>query len=1264
MNWWQGRLLSLLNIQADEARLVGLMLAYAILLYAANVLAQTAAYALFLTQFNATMLPYAYVGMSLAMLLVTAVYPRLTQRYPLNKVLLVVPGFLLIILMAYRLGMTAAWLLVTLPIYAAVHNRLAAATVGSLGERAFNLQQSQWLWGLLRSGEQVAAIVAGFLTLLLVDWLGTANLLAAAGGLLVVVMVLARQIAGQQMAAVAEDVVAETADPHPPPSPAPSPLTSPYLRLIISLVVPFIIGIYVVDNIFYSQVERQYPQVEALAGFLGLFWGVTGVLRLCLQAVGTGRLLKRVGVRAMILATPIGLLLLLGLFAWLGEGGAGTAVLFILITLAHLYRHTLEGVNGATVSVLYQPLPAAQRRQVQTTVSGFVYPLALGAAGVILLFTHWLDFTPLGLASVSLVVVAVWLALGLRVGRVYPQQVQQALAERLFQGEAQLSWDEATLAIVRQSLSSPHVGVALYALETLAHNHPQAMAAVLPDLLAHPVAEVRQEVLHQIEGMRLTGALTAVRHHITHEKVPSVQAAALRALASLDETRVMAEIEPYLAHHEAQIQQGALVGLLRNGQTAVRHEAQLRLIQLAHSPQVMDRALAAQTICEVGGPDLQATLEPLLSDGNLQVRRSALTAAAHYADLWPELVAALAVLETRTVAAAGLIAAGATAVPLLQRAFTTEQNGEVLWQLARILGRVGTPSAIAFLSQHPHHPAHHVRRQILAALVQAGFVASGEEATAVDQQIHAEAEQAAITMRTIMDLQKDERQDEVLLLLRALLLQLRYHQENIVALLSFMYDAAMIWRVWAILQPTATAVAEQRAYALATLEHEVAAVHLALLLPFVQGQDMPEQLALLSHVFPQNSQLRVQRLQDFMNGSHRWLQLCALFGVGRLGLYHEAVVQAVAAAALAHGDGTVVWETAVWTLAQLRESVVDKIMAEVEGTAVVPLMHQINLRRSGQMRGLPLMGRVDILQRTSLFGEARAETLLDVAGRLTEVFYAPEEMVFAKGAPGDSMYMIVSGKVRVHDGAHTHNFLGGADVFGEMALLDPEPRTAAVTAVEPTHLLRLDQEPFWELLVNQPSLSRGIIQVLSRHLRARVRDLAELRRTVLAGPVVLPPEAGEVEVTAVAAPLMPIERLILLKRVEMFCNLPNNILTELALLLREDQLAPQEAVFAKGDPGDALYIIAEGRVRVHDGEHTLNFLQEGDVFGEMALLDPEPRLAAVTAVATTRLLRLDQTPFYQLLEEHAEIATPIIHILSTHLRNRMQDLAELKASLS
>jgi CRP-like cAMP-binding protein len=98
-----------------------------------------------------------------------------------------------------------------------------------------------------------------------------------------------------------------------------------------------------------------------------------------------------------------------------------------------------------------------------------------------------------------------------------------------------------------------------------------------------------------------------------------------------------------------------------------------------------------------------------------------------------------------------------------------------------------------------------------------------------------------------------------------------------------------------------------------------------------------------------------------------------------------------------------------------------------------------------------------------------------------------------------------------------------------------------------------------------------------------------------------------------------------------------------------------QPIFVKGDPGDSLYIIAEGQVRVHDGDLLFNVLNRGDVFGEMSVLDSEPRSASVTAVTPARLYRLDQANLYRLMHEHIDIAFGVIHVLCSYLRARMVD---------
>lgn len=141
------------------------------------------------------------------------------------------------------------------------------------------------------------------------------------------------------------------------------------------------------------------------------------------------------------------------------------------------------------------------------------------------------------------------------------------------------------------------------------------------------------------------------------------------------------------------------------------------------------------------------------------------------------------------------------------------------------------------------------------------------------------------------------------------------------------------------------------------------------------------------------------------------------------------------------------------------------------------------------------------------------------------------------------------------------------------------------------------------------------------------------------------------------------EKATFLKTVNIFSGTPDEILSEVAALLKEVRVKGGELVFEKGAMGASMYVITTGRVRVHDGERTLNHLGERDVFGEMALVDSQPRLASVSAVEDTCLLRLDQEPFYKLMDERSEVAHGIIHILSRYLRARVQDLADLRTHL-
>ncbi len=137
------------------------------------------------------------------------------------------------------------------------------------------------------------------------------------------------------------------------------------------------------------------------------------------------------------------------------------------------------------------------------------------------------------------------------------------------------------------------------------------------------------------------------------------------------------------------------------------------------------------------------------------------------------------------------------------------------------------------------------------------------------------------------------------------------------------------------------------------------------------------------------------------------------------------------------------------------------------------------------------MDKIGILKSVSIFFETPADMLAEVAGLLEEVAAPAGQMIFEKGDMGTSMYIVVDGLVRVHDGEMTLNTLGPRSVFGEMAALDPEPRSASVTAETATRLFRLEAEPFHALLRRSPEIALGTIHILCERLRERVTDMKE-----------------------------------------------------------------------------------------------------------------------------------------------------------------------------
>lgn len=142
--------------------------------------------------------------------------------------------------------------------------------------------------------------------------------------------------------------------------------------------------------------------------------------------------------------------------------------------------------------------------------------------------------------------------------------------------------------------------------------------------------------------------------------------------------------------------------------------------------------------------------------------------------------------------------------------------------------------------------------------------------------------------------------------------------------------------------------------------------------------------------------------------------------------------------------------------------------------------------------------------------------------------------------------------------------------------------------------------------------------------------------------------------------MLLIEKVLLLKSISIFSDSPENILAEVAHLLKEEEVDSNVKLFNEGDIGNCMYIIFRGSVRIHKGDQTLAVLSDRDFFGDLSLLDTETRSASATTSSPGVLLKIDQEPFFELLDTQPEIARGVIRILSKRLRNLNEKLIEAR----
>jgi CRP-like cAMP-binding protein len=142
------------------------------------------------------------------------------------------------------------------------------------------------------------------------------------------------------------------------------------------------------------------------------------------------------------------------------------------------------------------------------------------------------------------------------------------------------------------------------------------------------------------------------------------------------------------------------------------------------------------------------------------------------------------------------------------------------------------------------------------------------------------------------------------------------------------------------------------------------------------------------------------------------------------------------------------------------------------------------------------------------------------------------------------------------------------------------------------------------------------------------------------------------------------EKSEILARHSLFRGLRPEIRRQIGLYAKTRDVARGTTIFAKGDPGTSLFAVIKGTVQATvpsaEGKSAVfNLIREGEIFGEIALLDGQPRTADVMAFTDCRLMVIERRDFIPLLRNHPDIALRILEVLCSRLRRTTEQVEDL-----
>jgi HEAT repeat protein len=688
----------LLNVLPSERRLAFRLLAVMVSVWAGLAVGGNGIEGLLFARVGPNTLPYLYVALGLAaagvMLGMNAVLARPRPQRPL---LLMFPGAALaVVALRALLELRQGWVYSLAWLAMMVLWTGANIVTWGIAGAVHDTRQAKRLFPLYAAGVILGNALGGLATAPLARWIGAENLVA----------VWALTLAGAFWSArsVLRDSGAATAPRRPRrrtrvgarfAAGVHAVGASPLLKLMTASIVLFAVLYFSLALLFAQGAAARFPDADGLAGFLGLFMGVTSATALTTSLFAANRLSVRFGLGPMILG--LGVIYMAGFALLLGSRAFAPLAGFRFVQMVWM-----NGVWAGAWQALYNVVPPDRREGTRALVDGAAYQGGVVLAGLVLIVAERMA-QPRVVVLLGLVLGGVTALIAIRLRRAYAHAVMAALRAGnpdVFLAEpeplAGVGRDAQAMSAVEEAATDRDPAVRRMAVAILGEAGGGSTRPVLERALADADAVVRASAVRGLarleqrsttepaDSTAATPPDSVPATALLHDRDASVRLAAVEVLPVANGVGRGAVLRPLLADPDVRIRAAAAGRLLATDASA---DAEAALLAMASSQEANERAAALRVWAPTGaGTEVAASA---VADPEPVVRRAAVSALAGQATdmALGALVSALGDSDPaiRAEAIDGLVRSGPTAVPaLLEAAGRAELRAGAMQALVRL----------------------------------------------------------------------------------------------------------------------------------------------------------------------------------------------------------------------------------------------------------------------------------------------------------------------------------------------------------------------------------------------------------------------------------------------------------------------------------------------------------------------------------------------------------------------------------------------------